>query len=54
MFIGKQITLKNPPGKKWDIYFTCAMFGQHDSSIILTIIIHYVYDLRFDWLATCK
>ena len=22
--------------------------------IIIIIIIHYVYDLRFDWLATCK
>ena len=21
---------------------------------ILSIIIHYVYELRFDWLATCK
>ena len=30
-----------------------AMFRQHDSWII-SIIIHYAYDLRFDWLATCK
>ena len=24
------------------------------SYTIFNIIIHYVYDLRFDWLATCK
>ena len=25
-----------------------------NGSTVTDIIIHYVYDLRFDWLATCK